>query len=152
MRKTTRRYGSYRGRSTATQRLRWVAGVLAVLVCLAGAGLLYGQKYIVYTDDGPRLDLPFLSREEETPPPLDPQDLQVVVEQQEEPEQEEPAQSVQEAEPWLRAVTLAPDQADLGAKARELGANGVILDMKTDWGALNYVSDQLLAPEQSGDY
>ena len=50
--------GGYRGRRTVTDILRFIAIALAVAVVLAVAGALYLQKYLVYTDDGVRLDLP----------------------------------------------------------------------------------------------
>ena len=53
-------YNGYRGRSTANEKLRVVAVVLAVLVVLALVALLLSQRYIVYSDNGLRLDAPFL--------------------------------------------------------------------------------------------
>lgn len=59
-------YNGYRGRSTANEKLRIIAALLAVLVVLALAALLLSQRYIVYSDDGLHLDIPFL---QEDPPP-----------------------------------------------------------------------------------
>ena len=50
--------GGYRGRRTITDILKIIAAVLAVAVVVVLAGLLYLQKYIVYTDEGPKLELP----------------------------------------------------------------------------------------------
>lgn len=50
--------GGYRGRRTITDILRFIAIALAVAVVLVVAGAFYFQKYLVYTDDGVRLDLP----------------------------------------------------------------------------------------------
>lgn len=58
-----RSYGGYRGRVAARDVFRLVLALLALLLVLAAAGLMIGQRYIVYTDDGIRLELPFFRRE-----------------------------------------------------------------------------------------
>ena len=50
--------GGYRGRRTITDILKLIAIALAVIVVLVLAGLFYLQKYLVYTDEGVRLELP----------------------------------------------------------------------------------------------
>ena len=50
--------GGYRGRRTVTDVLKLIAIILGVLVVLAVAGMLYLQKYMVYTDEGVKLELP----------------------------------------------------------------------------------------------
>lgn len=65
MKKIRREYGNYKGRATITDKLRVVAAVLLVLVVLAAAGLFWGQRSLVQTDQGLRLELPFLQREEQ---------------------------------------------------------------------------------------
>lgn len=57
-------YNGYRGNTTARNVLRRLLVLLVVLLLLAVIGLLVGQRYIVYTDDGVRLELPFFQREE----------------------------------------------------------------------------------------
>jgi len=57
-------YGSYRGRASFTDILRLIAIVLAVLVALAVALLIWGQQYIVFTDDGPQFRPPFFRSED----------------------------------------------------------------------------------------
>ena len=69
-------YNGYRGRSGAQNVLSVVVGVLAVLVVLVLLLLLFGQRYIYYTADGVRLDLPFLPNQSVQPPDVS----QVVVE------------------------------------------------------------------------
>lgn len=54
--------GGYRGRRTATDVLKLIAIILGVLVVPAVAGMLYLQKYMVYTDEGVKLELPPSSR------------------------------------------------------------------------------------------
>lgn len=62
-----RRYGGYQGRPGARNVLKVVACLLVLALMLVLAGLLIGQRYLVYTDDGVRLELPFFHREQ-TPP------------------------------------------------------------------------------------
>lgn len=59
-------YGGYRGRRTLTDILRIIAIVLGILVALVLAGLFLAQDYIVYTDEGLRVELPFLQEERES--------------------------------------------------------------------------------------
>lgn len=142
MKQVKREIGSYKGRPTVTEQLRRVALVLLVLVVLAGAGLFFGQRYIVYTDDGLRVEPPFLKREEDPAPQKDLGEVKVVVE----PAQ---AQSEEEADRfWLRAVWMpleAVEQGTLARQVKELGANAAILDMKTDLGGLGFISQQPMA-------
>ena len=58
MRRTKFDYRSYHGRKTATDWLKWIALILAILAALAVAALLWGQKYFNYTDEGLKLTLP----------------------------------------------------------------------------------------------
>lgn len=139
------RYEGYRGRSTTTDKLKVVAGVLLVLVLLAVGGLFWGQKYIVYTDDGLRVELPFLHREEEQAPEEPIPNVEVVVEQPDPPQQPEKT-----GLPVVRAVELpvsAVEDGTLAEQAGELGADAVILNMKTDQGQLGFASGQALALE-----
>lgn len=153
MRHGKRGYDTYRGRSTATDKLRVTAVILFVLVLLVGAGLLFGQEYIVYTDNGLRLDLPFLQQEEQKQPEKDLENVTVVVE----PEQSEPdASQIQpevpadQPQPPLRAVELTLDAVADGTaleQARSQGANAIILEMKDDRGKLGYFSALPLASQ-----
>lgn len=58
MSRSNRDAGGYRGRRTVTDVLKVIAWILAVLVVLAVAGVIYLQRYMVYTDEGARLELP----------------------------------------------------------------------------------------------
>lgn len=62
-----RRYSGYRGRTWARSALSVGLCLLVILLALAAAVLLVGQRYIVYTDDGIRLELPFFSQEQPRP-------------------------------------------------------------------------------------
>ena len=141
--------GGYRGRRTITDILRFIAIALAVAVVLVVAGALYLQKYLVYTDDGVRLDLPpFLQmfRQEAggkepagsvTPP--DPGNVSVVVEP--DGSASEPPQEPEQAG---FAMQLPVDDVINGAaagKLAEAGAQALILEMKDASGKLAWHSD-----------
>lgn len=74
-----RRYSGYHGRTTAQDVIRLIVALAVVLVVLAAAVLMIGQRYIVYTDDGVRLELPFFQREEASAslPSVDPEVVQL---------------------------------------------------------------------------
>jgi hypothetical protein len=55
---SNRDVGGYRGRRTVTDVLKMIAIILVVLVVLAVAGVVYLQRYMVYTDEGVKLELP----------------------------------------------------------------------------------------------
>jgi len=59
-----RRYGGYHGRVTGRDVFRLVLALFLILLVLAAAGLMIGQRYLIYTDEGVRLELPFFGREE----------------------------------------------------------------------------------------
>lgn len=69
MRRVEDRFGGYRGRRTLHDNLKLIAVVLAVAVVVALGALFLGQNYIVYTDDGVKLELPFLRPAGETSVP-----------------------------------------------------------------------------------
>ena len=145
--------GGYRGRRTATDVLRLIAIILGVLVVLAVAGMLYLQKYLVYTDEGPKLELPpFLqmlrgdhpSKEPGGSASLpDPGSVSVVV---------DPGGSGSEAPPEEKkagfALQLAVDDVVSGAAAAQLdeaGAEALILEVKGQSGKLAWLSEQAVA-------
>jgi len=59
-----RRYSGYHGRAGARDVLRLLVAFGLLLLLLAAAVLVFGQRYIIYMDDGIRLELPFFHREE----------------------------------------------------------------------------------------
>ncbi len=131
---------SYRGRLTIADIFRIIAVILAVLVLVSAAAL-------VYTRNGgslPQLGLDGLFAQEETqvevpPEPEDEPEPQSEPEPQPEPEPEpEP-----EPDP-LVAVELTLEEAreaDVLSTLAQMGANGVILDMKADDGTLGFYTD-----------
>lgn len=58
-----RRYGGYHGRTTVRDVLKLVVALLVALLVLTAVALSVGQRYIVYTDEGVRLEIPFFRRE-----------------------------------------------------------------------------------------
>lgn len=62
-----RRYGGYNGQSGGRNALKVIVCLLTLALLLVLAGLLIGQRYLVYTDDGVRLELPFFRREQVSP-------------------------------------------------------------------------------------
>lgn len=90
-----RRYSGYHGRTTAQDVIRLIVALAVVLVVLAAAVLMIGQRYIVYTDDGVRLELPFFQREEASAslPSVDPEVVQLPRPEPEEPPEGEPSVS-----------------------------------------------------------
>lgn len=145
------RYGGYRGRATATDLLRILAVVLFVIVLLVCGGLMLGQEYIVYTDDGLRLELPFFQREE--PEQDDLGEVEVIVEPEQSEQPEEPEKPVvQQPEEPLRAIELTMESVMDGTaleQAKQAGANAIVLDMKNQWGRLGYYSG-LSAAQEAG--
>ena len=137
MRHTKFDYRSYHGKRTATDWLKWIALILAILAALAVAALLWGQKYFTYTDGGLRLTLPFL--QQETPKPVDPGQVDVVVE---EPEPKEdtshPVEPPQPAEATAAAAVPLSALLDGSAAtlAEQAGANSVVVEMKDAQGRL----------------
>ena len=149
----SRDVGGYRGRRTITDILKLVAIILGILVVLSVAGMLYLQRYLVYTDDGVRLELPpFLQSLRENGPSgepggsaslPDPGSVSVVVEpdgsaSEAPPEQEKPSFAVQLSVDDVVNGTAA-------AKLEEAGADTLILEVKSRDGKLVWLSEQPVA-------
>ena len=141
--------GGYRGRRTITDILKFIAAVLAVLVVVVLGGIFYLQRYVVYTDEGAKLELPpflqFLRWEREEPEPAEsntPPDLSDVS------FTEDPSGSVSEPvsepeEPAGFALELPVSDVVSGAAAEKLaqaGAQALILEMKDQEGRLAWHS------------
>lgn len=159
MKRVRSEVGGYRGRRTLNEILKWIAILLAVAVCLLLAGLFFGQEYIVFSDNGLRLELPFLEEREE--PDLSDQsgNVSVIVEpdssqeenqgeQEDEPQPPEEPDIQAPAEPVFAALELPLTTVSDGTalqKLEEAGANALILEMKGQEGTLNWVSAQTMA-------
>ena len=151
----------YKGRRTVTDALKFIAIALGVVVVLTLAGIVYCQRYIVFTDEGPKLELPpFLEmfrREEKEPDGgsslPDPGDVSVVV---------APTGAEPEAPPEAGCVLelLVSDVIDGTAAARleEAGAEALVLQVKDSSGKLAWNSEQyparlagVSAPQSNND-
>ena len=150
MRRSHSGVGGYRGRRTAGDILKWIAIVLAVLVGLVLAGLVFGQRYIHYTDSGIRVELPFGEQDRKPKKPvIDPDKLNVgeITDGEEDASQpeEKPDTPPAPAEEKTAALEL-PLSAILDGTAEEklkaAGANTLVVEMKDREGRLNWVSAQ----------
>lgn len=152
-------YGSYRGKSGFRTFLKIVAVALALVLALLVAAFFFLQRYIVYSADGVRLELPFFTRADEPPPPSQP----IVV--------ETPAPIIVTPEPtptpaphYARMITIPNDvlqgdavkglfdryDEDPTVEADYPGfgqATQLIFNMKGADGMLGYISDVPLARE-----
>jgi hypothetical protein len=146
MRRTKFDYRSYHGKRTATDWLKWIALILAILAALAVAVLLWGQKYFTYTDEGLRLTLPFLQQEDHKP--ADPGQVDVVIEEVPEPKEDasHPAEPLQPEEATAAAAVPLSTLLDGSAAtlAERAGANSVVVEMKDAQGRLGWQSEQPL--------
>lgn len=146
--------GGYRGRRTLTDILKIIAVVLAVLVVLLTALLLAVQRFIVYTEDGIRVDLPFFQREETPPSAPNRENISVLEEpagsgEPADPVPEEPADPAPEETGETMSALQLPLQAVLDGTAQQqlaqAGADALVLEMKNAQGALAWYSQQPLA-------
>lgn len=151
MRRSGNGVGGYRGRRTLRDVLVLVAAVLAVVVVVVVGGLLIGQRYIVYTDDGLRLDVPFFSRSEREELP-DPGNVSFVEQPGASSAPEPPVTQVpdgtDETAEHMRALELPLEALLNGTAAQQLeeaGADALILEMKNAQGSLGWQSEQGLA-------
>lgn len=136
-------YGRYRGRSPFKKFLKILVVILIILIVLGAAAALYLQQYLVISNDGVRLELPFFQQEEPEPvatPSVSPSEPPVeVVTPTPTPEPEPEA---------LRPVSLPREALYDGTAVSQIEAAGgdcALFDLKADSGELSYVSGQELA-------
>lgn len=141
-------YGGYRGRRTFHDILKWVAAILAVLVVILAGVLVFGQRYLVFRDQGVRLELPFFHQKDDQKP--DPGDVSLEVRPQ--GDQSDGDQSAQEPgadeTKSLRAAELPLSAVQDGTAQDQLeqaGADALILEMKDSQGDLAWQSGESLA-------
>lgn len=159
MGRANRDVGGYRGRRTITDILRFIAIALAVVVGLMLAVMLYLQKYLVYTDDGVRLELPpflqmFRQGEEESNPPGSaslPEPGSVSLIEEPDVSQQEP-DPVPEPDPEPKdvgsALQLSVAEARDGSAAAKLeaaGAQVLVLEVKDQMGQLAWHAEPAIA-------
>ena len=142
-------YGGYRGRRTLTDVLRIIAILLGVVVVLVLAGLFLAQDYIVYTDEGMRLELPFFQSETQVvdQSALDPGSITV----KEQGSQESASALQPEPEADVTKALQLPVSSLLDGSAQaqleQAGANTLVLEMKGESGRLAWVSEAELAQQ-----
>lgn len=143
-------YRSYRGRRSASDWLKWIALVLAILVVLAVAALLWGQKYVTYTDKGLEVHLPFFSQEKKEEE--DPGNVNIVVgepeksqEEEEQPQEEQPQEEKTQAAAAVQVTLASLLDGSAAQQIQEQGGDGAVVDMKNDQGQLGWQSQQSLA-------
>lgn len=140
-------FGGYRGRRTVTDILRFIAITLTVVVVLVVAGLFFLQKYIVYTPDGPKLQLPALFQREENPGGAvsvpDPGSLSIV---EQPPVDQPPVPGEEDGASAGYALQISVDQAISGGVPEpDPAMKGLIVEMKDSMGKLSWHSEQAVA-------
>ena len=127
-------YGSYRGRNRGRTALKIVIAVLSVVLLLVLGLFFLQERGLVFTSDGPRLQLPFGAMATPAPSPEESEPLVV---------RTPPPAPTPTPKPALRALLL-PRSALSDGTAESLlsgeGANAAVFDMKADDGSLGYVS------------
>ena len=143
-------YHSYRGRTTVTDWLKRIALVLAVLVVILVAVLFFGQGSISYTDEGLRIHWPFSQQSEPQTP--DPGNVTVIEgdpaalpDSSQEGETTPPEEPQADASSILSVSLASLLDGSAAQLAQETGADGVVVTMKDDQGALGWQSQQALA-------
>lgn len=142
-------YRSYQGRRTSHFRgfLKGVAIALVLVLLLLLACTVLLQRYVVYGDDGIRLELPWTNQEEEQPSPSVSVSPPPII-KEENPADAAPTPELPDPIPMLHAVYSGIDALLSGTVAtapEAAGADTVVLTMKADSGELNYVSANELA-------
>ena len=154
MGRSNRDVGGYRGRRTITDILKFIAAVLAVLVVVVLGGIFYLQRYVVYTDEGAKLELPpFLQflrweREEKEPANSGSQPDLSDVSFAEDLAGSGSASLPEEDQPAGFALELPVGDVISGAAAGKLeqaGAEALILEVKDQEGQLAWHSAQAAA-------
>ncbi len=140
-------FGGYRGRRTVTDILRFIAITLTVVVVLVVAGLFFLQKYIVYTPDGPKLQLPALFQREENPGGAvsvpDPGSLSIV---EQPPVDQPPVPGEEDGASAGYALQISVDQVINGETPEpDPAMKGLIVEMKDPMGRLSWHSEQAVA-------
>ncbi len=143
-RRSRRGYQEYRGRSRGGSVVLKVIIVLLALILIAGiVFVLFLGKYVEYTDDGVRFNLPWQQAQESEPPVhSDP-----VVIYTPEPTTEPPTPTPQVLTA-LRAVEVTPAQLTAGTAAQavtDAGGDTLVITMKEATGRLLWQSKTELA-------
>lgn len=141
---STRGYGSYRGRSAWKRIAKIIFIVLLVLALLGAISAAYLQQFLIISDDGVRLELPFARQEEpaSTPTPsisIREESPVVVVPTPTPAPTPTPTPVPSACSPIFLPIEALYDGSVL-SRVAEGGGDCALLDMKSDTGMLNYVS------------
>ena len=146
-----RHYRSYQGRRRSRFRglFKGALIVLLVLLLLLLASTVLLQRYVIYGDDGVRLELPWTRTEPEqvSPSPSAPASLPPII-KEETPAESSPVPELPEPIPMLHAVSADTDALLSGIAATAVdavGADTLVLTMKEEDGSLNFVTNHPLA-------
>lgn len=141
-----RGYGSYRGRPKWKTALKIILIVLILLAALVVGLMYYLQRFLVVSEDGVHLDLPFLqgSSEQETPVPTPPPSIPAEPTDPIEIVTPTPTPTPTVLEPVMLFTGAMFDGTAANAVA-SVGGNAALFDMKADDGTLAYVSQVELA-------
>ena len=147
-------YGRYQGRKSSGVKsfLKGVIVALVILLLLLLAAGIFLQDYIIYTDNGVKLILPWAEdAAEDSSPPASKSPVPIIIEGddgEDEPEDEPSESPTPDLSGPLHAVLVSQTSLLAGTAGEQTvlaGGNAVVVDMKNDDGTLNYVSDVRLA-------
>lgn len=138
----TRGYGSYHGRAPWRRIIKIILIIVVILAVLLAIAGIYLQRFLVITNDGVYLDLPF-GQEEVVPSPTPSApitDLPVIVTP--EPTPTPTPTSTPKPDP-INPVSLPSEALYDGTALQQVetaGGDCALFDMKDDMGLLNYIS------------
>lgn len=148
-------YGRYQGRrsSGATGILKGIIVFLVIVLVLLIAASIFLQDYIIYTDDGVELILPWdETAEKDERPTTSKAPIPLIIADDDKKEGEdgekETLPPARDLSGPLHAVLISQTSLLAGAAEEQAilaGGNAVVLSMKNDDGTLNYVSENQLA-------
>ena len=126
-------YSAYHGRSPLKKALRIFLIFFLLLAVLAVAAFIYLQQYVVISEDGVHLDLPFLQQTPSPSTPVPAPSLDLVT--------PTPAPTPN-LSAFTKPVVLSAEALKDGSALQQVTAGGdcALFDMKTDTSELKYVS------------
>lgn len=129
-------YGSYRGRSPWKKALKIILIVILILIGLAAAATIYLQQFLVISNDGVYLDIPFLTADTSPAPSVQPSVPVVLVTPSPQPT---PEPEKDPSSPVVLPLTALSD-GSAAEQVKNAGGDCALFDMKADESTLGYVS------------
>lgn len=147
-----RRYSynqTYRGRQEGSVFLRMLAIILAVLLVIGVAVLVYiTSQYLEYTDEGPKLNLPWLQHEPQDSAPPAVSDLIITSDNLTvEPSESAPPEPVPLPRRYFEVEPAALVDGSAQERAVQAGADALVVRVKDEEGNLAWHSALELAQE-----